>query len=111
MRTYGPDAEALLREADPEQLQPIGDSRYTLAEIPWCIATECAPTLCDLLERRLRMPIFALCQGLPELARIAEVAGQAAGWDAERTRAEAQAYVHSVRYHYQIAAAERRTAA
>ena len=40
----------------------------------------------------MRLALFAEGQGLPQLARIAEVAAAAAGWDAERTRAEAAAY-------------------
>ena len=39
-----------------------------------------------------------------ELSRIARVAAEAAGWDAERTRAEAQRYVEGVRRRYQIVA-------
>jgi glycerol-3-phosphate dehydrogenase len=102
--TYGAHADTLLREAPPELRRPIGASRYTLAEIPWSVANECPATLCDLLERRLRMAIFAVGQGLPELAQIAQTAARAAGWDAERTRAEACNYVAAVRRRYQIVA-------
>ncbi len=102
--TYGAHAETLLCEAPPELRRPIGTSRYTLAEIPWSFANECPATLCDLLERRLRMAIFAVGQGLPELAEIARTAAQAAGWDAERTRAEACGYAAAVRRRYQIVA-------
>jgi hypothetical protein len=58
----------------------------------------------------VRLALFAEGQGLPQLARIAEVAAQAAGWDAERARAEAAAYAGTVRRRYQIvssASAER----
>jgi len=104
VRTYGAEAEALLGEAPPELRRPIDRSRYTLAEVPWCIETECPATLCDVLERRVRAAIFAAGQGLPDLASIAEAAGAAAGWDAERTRAETLAYAAAVRRRYQIAA-------
>jgi glycerol-3-phosphate dehydrogenase len=105
VRTWGRDAETLLAEAAPEERRPIGGSRYTLAEIPWSLRTECAATLCDLLERRLRLAIFAIGQGLgPSLDAIARVAGRAAGWDEERTREEIAGYVRSVRTRYQIAA-------
>ena len=60
-----------------------------------------------MLERRVRLALFAEGQGLPQLARIAEVAAAAAGWDAERTRAEAAAYAAAVRRRYQIVAAPR----
>jgi glycerol-3-phosphate dehydrogenase len=104
VRTYGANAEVLLREAPPALHRPIGSSRYSFAEIPWCIATECPASLCDLLQRRLRLPIFAVGQGLPELQEIAQTAAEAAGWDAERARAEADAYTDTVRRRYQIIA-------
>jgi len=104
VRTYGARAADLLAEASPEERRPIGASRNTFAEIAWSFRTECPATLCDLLERRLGMAIFAVGQGLPELPLIACTAAAAAGWDEERARAEAMAYAASVRRHYQIAA-------
>ena len=101
---WGSAAEPLLEAAPAEWRTPIGGSRYLYAEIPWSLRNECAATLCDLLERRVRLALFAEGQGLPQLARIAEVAAAAAGWDAERTRAEAAAYAAAVRRRYQIVA-------
>ena len=106
---WGADAVTLL-DAAPEALRrPIGNSRYLYAETPWSIRTECPASLCDVLERRVRLALFAEGQGLPQLARIAEVAAAAAGWDSERTRAEAAAYAAAVRRRYQIVAAARST--
>jgi glycerol-3-phosphate dehydrogenase len=104
-RAWGADAVALLEQAEPALREPIGGSRYLLAEIPWSIRSECAATLCDLLERRVRVALFAEGQGLPQIARIAGVAASALGWDAERTRAETAEYVSVVRRRYQIVAA------
>jgi glycerol-3-phosphate dehydrogenase len=104
---WGADATALLDAAPEELRRPIGKSRYLYAEIPWSIRTECPASLCDVLERRVRLALFAEGQGLPQLARIAEVAAAAAGWDADRTRAEAAAYAAAVRRRYQIVAAAR----
>jgi glycerol-3-phosphate dehydrogenase len=104
VRTWGAAAPALLEDAPETWRRPIGRTRSLYAEIPWAFRTECAATLCDVLERRVRLALFAEGQGLPELARIAAVAGEALGWDAERTRAEASAYAASVRRHYQIVA-------
>ncbi len=104
---WGADAITLLDAAPEELRRPIGKSRYLYAEIPWSIRTECPASLCDVLERRVRLALFAEGQGLPQLARIAEVAAAAAGWDAERTRAEASAYAAAVRRRYQIVAAPR----
>jgi glycerol-3-phosphate dehydrogenase len=101
--TYGLDAEPLLAEAEPDELRPVGESRFSFAEIPWSFRHECPATLCDLLEHRMRVAIFAIGQGLGELDEIARVAARAAGWDEERTRAEALAYVRAVRTRYQIA--------
>jgi glycerol-3-phosphate dehydrogenase len=108
VRTWGAQASELLEAVAPELRESIGSSRFLFAEIPWSIRTECPAGLCDLLERRVRLAIFAEGQGLPQIARIAEVAAAAAGWDAERARAEAHAYVASVRRSYQIVAAVRR---
>jgi glycerol-3-phosphate dehydrogenase len=101
---YGAGAETLLLESPPEWHAAIGHSRFTFAEIPWSWQTDCPASLCDLLERRVRLALFAPGQGLPELPHIAELAGRVAGWDAERCRAEARAYTASVRRRYQILA-------
>jgi len=50
----------------------------------------------------MRVAILAEGQGLRNLDRIARLAAEAAGWDAERTRAESLAYADSVRRRYQI---------
>jgi hypothetical protein len=50
------------------------------------------------------MAIFAVGQGLTELPEIAAAAAAAAGWDEDRTAAEARAYATVVRRRYQIAA-------
>lgn len=102
VEAWGADAVALVDSAPPEQRRPIGASSYLFAELPWAIRHECPATLSDVLERRVRLALFAQGQGLPQLAELARVAGDAAGWDAERTRAEASAYAASVRRQYQI---------
>jgi glycerol-3-phosphate dehydrogenase len=104
IRTYGRDAERLLREVPPALRRAIGATRFTFAEIPWSFDRECPWTLCDLLERRMRVAIFAIGQGLADLDEIACVAGAAAGWDEERIRAEKADYLAAVRARYQIAA-------
>ena len=105
VRCYGAAAERMLAEAPEPLRRPIGHSHFTWAEIPHSIRTECPANLCDLLERRMRMALFAPGQGLPEIAQIARVAAEAAGWDAERTRAQAVAYAAAVRRRYQIISA------
>ena len=102
VRTYGAAAQELLATVPPALRGPIGSSRFTWAEVPWVFRTECPATLCDLLERRMRVVLFAEGQGLRNLDQIARLAGEAAGWNAERSRAEAVAYADSVRRRYQI---------
>jgi glycerol-3-phosphate dehydrogenase len=102
VRAYGLSAQTLLQEATPELREPIGRSRYSYAEIPWSWRNESPSGLCDLLERRLRLPIFGESQGLTQLARIAEVVAQAAGWDDARRDREAAAYAEVVRRCYQV---------
>ncbi|HVP27691.1 MAG TPA: glycerol-3-phosphate dehydrogenase/oxidase [Myxococcota bacterium] len=102
VRHHGASAESLLAEAPPGSLETIGRSRFCYAEIPWVVRTECPASLCDLLERRMRLAIFAEGQGLPELDRIVRVAADAAGWDEGRARSEAAAYARAVRRRYQI---------
>ena len=104
VQQYGRDAEALLAAAPAEHRRPIGTSRFSWAEIPWSMRTECAITLCDLLEHRVRMALFAVGQGLPELPAIAELAGHAVGWSEERIARETTAYRDAVKRRYQIAA-------
>ncbi len=99
---HGAAAERILEEATPEERQPIGRSRFVRAEIPFVLRTECSLTLCDLLERRMRLALFSEGQGLPELAEIASRAGEVLGWDAVRVRSETAAYADTVRRRYQI---------
>ncbi|MEN8181551.1 MAG: glycerol-3-phosphate dehydrogenase/oxidase [Myxococcota bacterium] len=104
VRNHGAEAATLLAEAPPQLRAPIGRSRFVYAEIPWAFRTECPATLCDLLEHRLRLAVFAIGQGLGELDRVARVAGEAAGWDETRIRLETDDYVAAVRRGYQIVA-------
>lgn len=102
VRAWGADAVPLLEEAPPALREPIGDSPYLYAEIPWSLRVECPASLCDLLERRLRVALACASHGLPQISRIADVAAETAGWDAERRSEEIAAYTESVRRHYQI---------
>lgn len=110
VRSHGAQALALLAEAPPKLRAPIGSSRFVWAALPWAVRSECAATLCDVLERRVRLAVFAIGQGTAELATLARVAGEAAGWDEARTRDEAAAYADSVRRRYQIVAPTPRSA-
>lgn len=108
VRSYGADAERLMAEVPEALRRPIGRTHFTWAEIPWSFRTECPANLCDLLERRMRMALFAAGQGLPELEHITRIAADAAGWDTARAREEATDYAASVRRRYQIVAPDLR---
>jgi glycerol-3-phosphate dehydrogenase len=108
--SHGAEALALLSEAPAKLRAPIGSSRFTWAAVPWALRRECAASLCDVLERRVRLAVFAIGQGTAELATLARVAGEAAGWDEARTREEVVAYADSVRRRYQIIAPAPRSA-
>ncbi len=102
-RVCGEEAEVLRASTAAEEHRPIGGSRHCAAELRFAWRRECAASLCDLLERRTRIALRAVGQGLPELPRLAAVVAEEAGWD-EARRAEEQArYAASVRRHYQIA--------
>lgn len=111
VRTHGLDAERLLLDAPEALRRPIGRSRFTWAEIPWAFRHECAADLGDLLERRMRMALFAEGQGLVELEHVARLAGEAAGWEPGRSQEEARRYADTVRRRYQIVAPAPMTAA
>jgi len=102
-RRCGAGAEKLLAETPPAEHRAIGGSRHCAAELRWAWRHECPATLCDLLERRTRVALVAAGQGLRELAHLAAVAAEEAGWDDARRAEEMARYAASVRRHYQIA--------
>ncbi len=110
VRSHGAESLTLLAEAPAKLRAPIGSSRFVWAAVPWAFRNECAATLCDVLERRVRLAVFAIGQGIAELATLARVAAEAAGWDESRTRAEAEAYAEVVRRRHQIVAPGRKVA-
>jgi len=101
---WGEAAVAMLEAAPAAQREPIGGARSFACEIARAFTHECAVDLCDVLERRVRVAVFARGQGLPELAQLAQVAAEAAGWDDARARLEAERYRELVRRRYQVQA-------
>ncbi len=102
IEAWGADALPLLDECPPEWREPIGCTRYLYAEVAGAIRYECAATLCDVLEHRLRLASLCPGQGLAELEQIAQVAGQAANWSEARIEHEMQSYRERVRDRYQV---------
>ena len=102
IEAWGGAAPALLAASPVEQRVPIAGSRYLRAEIAWAIRHECAASLCDVLERRLRVAAMVPGHGLPELAELAAVAAEAAGWSDARTQAEIDGYRAAVERRYRV---------
>ena len=102
IEAWGSDVLSLLKDCPSEWREPIGDSRYLYAEIAWAVQYDCAASLCDILEHRLRMAALSPGQGLQELDRIATVAAEAAGWSEERVTQEKTAYREQVKNRYQV---------
>ncbi|TAL28902.1 MAG: glycerol-3-phosphate dehydrogenase/oxidase [Alphaproteobacteria bacterium] len=102
VKNYGADALEIMNAAQPDERQSIGNSYFTYAEIPWVMQHEAATNLTDILERRMRMAILAQDRGVPEIKKIAEVAGRAAGWDEARIKKEEEGYLARIKKRYTI---------
>jgi glycerol-3-phosphate dehydrogenase len=72
------------------------------AEIAWSFSHECAATLADVLERRVRLAIFAAGQGLAEVDALAAAAARVAGWSDVRMVEEVERYRTIVHRRYQV---------
>lgn len=108
VEAWGEEAERMLEEAPEAWREPVGASRYLYAECAWAWRHDCPATLADVLERRVRVAVFAPGQGLAELDRLAAVVGEAAGWDAARREEEARAYREVVGRRYRVRGEETR---
>jgi glycerol-3-phosphate dehydrogenase len=100
--TWGSDALAMLETSPPEERIRIGASRFLIAEIAWSFSHECAATLADVLERRVRLAIFAAGQGLTEVDALAAAAARVAGWSDVRMVEEVERYRTIVHRRYQV---------
>jgi glycerol-3-phosphate dehydrogenase len=102
LASYGADALTLLERAPVEQRGAFGSSRLSLCEVAWSLRHECAANLCDVLERRVRVAVFAPGQGLPELDRAAAAAGDVLDWSAARVEEEKQLYRERIARRYRV---------
>lgn len=91
---FGPDADDVFARwrADPASAAPVADGfPFTAAEVARA-ALEMVESLDDLVDRRL----LALPEGVPVsnevLSRVAAIAAEALGWDAERQAAEVEGF-------------------
>lgn len=100
--TWGSDALAMLETSPPEERTRIGTSRFLTAEIAWSFSHECVATLADALERRVRLAIFAVGQGLAEIDMLAAAATRVTGWSDVRVAEEVERYRTIVQCRYQV---------
>jgi glycerol-3-phosphate dehydrogenase len=107
LSTWGGHALTLFEQAPAEQRVPIGGSSFYVCEVARAFTHECAANLCDVLERRVRVAVFARGQGLPELEGLLAAAAMAAGWDGARIADERELYQELVLRRYRVQAGER----
>jgi glycerol-3-phosphate dehydrogenase len=104
VRTWGREALRMLESAPAHTRAAIGGSRYLLCEVAWSMEHECALDLCDVLERRVRVAVFARGQGLPDLDTLSQLAAQAGGFSDARADEERQRYRALLARRYQVSA-------
>jgi glycerol-3-phosphate dehydrogenase len=78
---FGARLPLLLEEARMEELEPLGESGDTLAQVRYAVQHEMALTLEDVVMRRTCLGQFGPSRNL---ARIADTMGALLGWDEQR---------------------------
>jgi glycerol-3-phosphate dehydrogenase len=89
---YGSDTPALIACAGPGELESIGGSPSSWAELRWAARAEGVVHLEDLLLRRVRLGLTLPNGGLDFVDRVRAVAGPDLGWDDDRWARELAAY-------------------
>lgn len=89
---HGADTPPLVAAAQPGEMQRIGDSLFTWAELRWAARDEGVVHLDDLLLRRLRLGLTLPQGGQAEMDRIRAVAQPELGWDDAHWQAESDRY-------------------
>jgi glycerol-3-phosphate dehydrogenase len=102
--SWGKEALRMLEGTEPALHRRISGSHYLLAEVPWSIREECAASLCDVLERRVRLSVFAKGQGLDELSALAQAAQTEAGVSDAELRDQMERYRERVATRYTVQA-------
>ncbi len=92
---HGADAPAVLAAANPEELQPIGESPALMAELRWAARAEGVVHLEDLLLRRVRLGLLIPDGGLTMLEEIRAVVQPELKWDDAR-------WIHEVEHYTQL---------
>jgi glycerol-3-phosphate dehydrogenase len=102
LRRYGADALDMLEAAPVADRAPLSGGRFLRCEVAFSFTHECAASLSDVLERRVRAAVFSIGQGLSDLDQSADVAARARGLDQASTEAEKRAYRARIQTRYRI---------
>jgi glycerol-3-phosphate dehydrogenase len=97
---YGSCAESILdsMDADPAMAEPCApQSAVTRAEVAYAVQAEMAMTVGDFLERRARLFLWDVDNGLSEAPQVARFMGEILGWNEGRRAAEVAAFEQHVR--------------
>ena len=101
---YGDFAPAVHAAARAGDMQPIGATPTTWAELRWAFRAENVVHLDDALLRRTRLGLLLRDGGAEFLPRIGEIARQELGWDDARWRAEEERYRALIAQSYSLPA-------
>jgi glycerol-3-phosphate dehydrogenase len=101
--TEAVDVLALGRERD--LVRPLVEGHPFLeAEVAWAAERELAMSLDDILARRMRLAMTIRDRGEAIAPRVASIAGDVLGWDADRQAAEVAAYVAGAHREFDVPA-------
>ena len=75
---------------------------YLEAEVAWAVRQELALSLDDILARRIRLAPALRDRGETIAGRVAEIAGEALGWDARRREDEVARYLAGARREFGV---------
>ncbi len=86
-------AGRLLQEMPGDELQPVGDTPFTWAELRWALRHEHVVHLQDLMMRRTRLGLVSPGGGAALLPRIETLCRAELGWDGARWQQEQRDYL------------------
>ena len=99
---YGNKTQALIKAAQPGELEKIPGTRRVWAELRWAAMNEDVHYLQDLLVRRTRLAVTLPEGGAAHLSRVRAICQPLLGWDDERWQKEEAAYLDLVRRCYSL---------
>lgn len=89
---YGAHAQNLIAQARAGELEPVGASAWTWAELRWALQNEAVVHLDDLLLRRTRIGLLERNGGAAHFDRIGELCRTELSWNDARWQTERDAF-------------------